>query len=295
MNEDDKRGYYRSLGSNPNSSPAELRQNYRRLAFRHHPDREPDPDLRLSQQSTLRTLNEAYEALRDPERRSDYDAECGFARCARHPETFLTLHCQRCGDGMCPLCASAADGLCGTCRERASRRMRTSDPVERALLAIEDGELDLANTELRSVLLANPRDVVALTALSMVREKQGDQRGAVVLLKLAVQIKPGHSLSHYRLGRLHQTLGDSRNARDSFEEALRLSPGNSKYRGALASLNDAPDFGVTSPYRLHDRVKHQVFGSGVVTEVTPVGVKVAFPEAGTRWLDPVRAPMVRHL
>jgi len=173
--------------------------------------------------------------------------------------------------------------------------LRTSDPVERALLAIEDGELDLANTELRSVLLANPRDVVALTALSMVREKQGDHRGAVVLLKLAVQIKPGHSLSHYRLGRLQQTLGDSKSARASFEEALRLSPGNSKYRGALASLNDAPNFGAATPYRLHDRVKHQVFGSGVVTEVTPVGVKVAFPEAGIRWLDPFRAPMVRHL
>src|SRR6185437_15551471 len=247
MNEDDKRGYYRSLGSNPNSSPAELRRNYRRLAFQHHPDRESDPDLRLSQQSTLRTLNEAYEALRDPERRSDYDAECGFARCVRHPGSFLTLDCLRCGESLCPLCTSAADGLCGTCKERASRRLRTSDPVERALLAIEDGELDLANTELRSVLLANPRDVVALTALSMVREKQGDHRGAVVLLKLAVQIKPGHSLSHYRLGRLQQTLGDSKSARASFEEALRLSPGNSKYRGALASLNDAPNFGAATP------------------------------------------------
>jgi hypothetical protein len=62
--------YYKILGLTPAATPAEIKKNYRRLAFKHHPDRNPgDP------QAAARFIEiaEAYETLADPERRRAYD------------------------------------------------------------------------------------------------------------------------------------------------------------------------------------------------------------------------------
>lgn len=62
--------YYKILGLTQAATPAEVKKAYRRLAFKHHPDRNPgDP------QAAARFIEiaEAYETLSDPERRSAYD------------------------------------------------------------------------------------------------------------------------------------------------------------------------------------------------------------------------------
>jgi hypothetical protein len=62
--------YYKILGLTPAATPAEIKKAYRKLAFEHHPDRNPgDP------QAAARFIEiaEAYETLSDPERRRSYD------------------------------------------------------------------------------------------------------------------------------------------------------------------------------------------------------------------------------
>jgi molecular chaperone DnaJ len=62
--------YYRILGVNRDASLDEIKQAYRRLAARFHPDLHPDdPDA----EAYLRGLNQAYAILKDPERRARYD------------------------------------------------------------------------------------------------------------------------------------------------------------------------------------------------------------------------------
>jgi curved DNA-binding protein CbpA len=71
--------HYDVLGVPAGASGAELKQAYRRLAMRLHPDRRamaPPDDRRLAEDG-LRRLNEAYRVLRDPERRRAYDASLG--------------------------------------------------------------------------------------------------------------------------------------------------------------------------------------------------------------------------
>jgi curved DNA-binding protein CbpA len=61
--------YYRVLGVSQDASASEIRGAYRRLARRHHPDRNPKPDG----PERFRALAEAYAVLNDPARRARYD------------------------------------------------------------------------------------------------------------------------------------------------------------------------------------------------------------------------------
>src|SRR5579883_2421459 len=66
----DEPDYYATLEVAPNADDEELRQAYRRLAWRYHPDRAgPESAERM------RLVNVAYQTLSDPERRRIYDAQ----------------------------------------------------------------------------------------------------------------------------------------------------------------------------------------------------------------------------
>lgn len=65
-----KRDYYEVLGVQRNASEADLKSAYRRLAKDLHPDRNAgDKDS----ERKFKELNEAYEALKDPQKRAAYD------------------------------------------------------------------------------------------------------------------------------------------------------------------------------------------------------------------------------
>ena len=65
-----KRDYYEVLGVGRDAAEADIKKAYRRLAMKHHPDRNPGiPEAEAS----FKEAKEAYEALSDAEKRAAYD------------------------------------------------------------------------------------------------------------------------------------------------------------------------------------------------------------------------------
>src|ERR1700704_4310991 len=65
-----KRDYYEVLGVLRGASDADMKAAYRKLAMQHHPDRNPgDKDC----EHRFKELNEAYDVLKDGDKRAAYD------------------------------------------------------------------------------------------------------------------------------------------------------------------------------------------------------------------------------
>lgn len=78
----ERRDYYEVLGLDRGASGEEIKRAYRKLAMRHHPDRNPDdPEA----EERFKEATEAYEVLRDPDQRARYDrfGHAGVGRGAR--------------------------------------------------------------------------------------------------------------------------------------------------------------------------------------------------------------------
>ena len=66
-----KRDYYEILGLSRDASDEDIKKSYRKLAMKHHPDRNPDDK---SAEGKFKEAKEAYEMLSEPDKRRAYDA-----------------------------------------------------------------------------------------------------------------------------------------------------------------------------------------------------------------------------
>ena len=63
--------YYNILGVSKNASESELKKAYRKLAMKHHPDK--NHDKKEENEKIFKEVTTAYDILKDPEKRKIYD------------------------------------------------------------------------------------------------------------------------------------------------------------------------------------------------------------------------------
>lgn len=63
--------YYKLLGVDKTASTEDIKKAYRKLAFKWHPDR--NPDNKAQAEEKFKKISEAYAVLSDPEKREQYD------------------------------------------------------------------------------------------------------------------------------------------------------------------------------------------------------------------------------
>src|SRR5947209_602401 len=68
--------YYAIMGLERSASPEDIKKTYRKLARKYHPDVSKEPNA----EERFKEVQEAYETLKDPEKRAAYD------QLGRHPE-----------------------------------------------------------------------------------------------------------------------------------------------------------------------------------------------------------------
>ncbi|MDE1851423.1 MAG: DnaJ domain-containing protein [Candidatus Micrarchaeota archaeon] len=82
--------YYNILGLSKSATQEQIREAYRKLVLKHHPDINKDPKA----EAKMREINEAYAVLSDPEKRKEYDAygPSGFGRRYTEEEIFRNFN-----------------------------------------------------------------------------------------------------------------------------------------------------------------------------------------------------------
>ena len=64
-----EKDYYKTLGLKKGATDKEVKKAFRKLALKYHPDKSSEPEA----EDKFRQIAEAYEVLRDPDRRRQYD------------------------------------------------------------------------------------------------------------------------------------------------------------------------------------------------------------------------------
>jgi molecular chaperone DnaJ len=75
--------HYDTLDVRPSATQAEIKQSYRRLVKRFH----PDSNRWVNSHDAIAQINAAYEVLGDPSARKSYDRRLGYARIGAAPAT----------------------------------------------------------------------------------------------------------------------------------------------------------------------------------------------------------------
>ena len=86
-----KSTYYQVLGVQPNVNSLAIKQAYRSLVKSYHPDVRHTADEKLTAHQKMAHLNEAYEILRDKNKRAAYDSSLGLNGAGIHIATLFPI------------------------------------------------------------------------------------------------------------------------------------------------------------------------------------------------------------
>jgi curved DNA-binding protein CbpA len=234
--------HYETLGLTPASTQDQIKKRYRELARRYHPDINPDP----AAVQKIKTINEAYRVLGDPDLRATYDAQIVLSRHQAKSASSTTASEHYATPSNPPRPARPTSDSASSWNGRAeyngfgrtapdgaplynapqsasprSRARKPAEPVEKVLERLI-GEAQLAYINRRYP----QAEALCLQALRL------DHRNPVL---------------HEILGDVYVRLGDTERAQTAFTFAIQFNPHNRSAQTKLERLMGLPFRGSPGP------------------------------------------------
>jgi len=111
--------------------------------------------------------------------------------------------------------------------------------LERALAAVQEGDLDSASRQFEELVMDDPRDPLALYNLGLCYNEAGSYDAARKTLLSCLALDPGEANTYVALGLAEAKLGQMADAEAHLVQALALEPDNAYALRNLASVHAA--------------------------------------------------------
>ena len=232
-----KQNYYQILGISPETMDKEIRRVYYQLAQKYHPDKARTPEEMKTFEESFALISEAYNVLKDPERRKEYNKTLGL------PERTTS------GNGTTGQSTTAQTNQRTEQKDSGQGSPRDVSISEKAVVArraffkagqfIQSGDFSRA-VEFLEVAVKNAPDeakYLSMLAVSLTKSKKGVNR-SVELCKKAIVLEPYNTEHHLRLGEIYYTIGSISMAKKEFKEVLRWDSTNIEARERLHGMGE---------------------------------------------------------
>lgn len=243
--------YYRILGVDPNTPEREIKRAYYALATKLHPDKAKDPETRRKNEQELALVSAAYNALKDPAKRQEYDARrkekpsdgvpkngggAGAPAASRTASTSTATPN--------PSRAKPASGGAAAASAKVKGQDLTANRVSIAERAFAKG-MQLFNTQnfaeavpFFDAAIQNDDTKVIYhlkLAIALIRSR-GSYTRAVEHAQRAIESDPYNVEHKMVMADIHETAGAVTAARKMYEEVLKWEPGNATAKMRLDLL-----------------------------------------------------------
>ena len=198
---------YDILGVERDATEAQIRSGFRKLTFKHHPDRFSG-DKRMQAETRFQEITEAFNVLSHPDSRRKYDDELAQG--------------QPGGTGV------AID------RKEIARKL-----AAKASQTMREGRLNDALSELKTALDHDDSCARAHYFMGVGLGKiSGSEKEGLRHLERAVSLEPGNAVMLSKAADLAFTVGMRARAQRLAEEALSFDPTNKKASSVLAQVQN---------------------------------------------------------
>jgi tetratricopeptide (TPR) repeat protein len=203
----DVQTHYQVLRLSPSASPTQIKNAFRQLARKCHPDLNPhNPEAA----ETFRRISLAYEVLSNPSQRTRYDLEIAK------------------NDPLHPMPSSAGGAL-----QREFQRCYALGVNQ-----VSQKNYAAAIAEFSRAITLNPTYLEAYMGRCQARFALGDDQGVLDDCSRILLMKPKTAQAHFLQGRAHQRLGLIDRALEDYTQAIAISKDYAKayYHRGLAQL-----------------------------------------------------------
>lgn len=228
------RTYYEILQVGRDAADAEIKKAYHRLARSFHPDKAKDEAEKAKFEEEFALITKAYNQLKDPQNRAQYDEQLEKARGAavagatgQPAATESTSAAPRQPTG-------GGSGAGGAVNVEAGRKEIAKRAFGQGVRLLQLKEYDRAAEFLRAAVKNDGSQAVYhdRLAVALLRTRKSFSE-AVDAAKRAVELDPYKTEYKMHLAELHEAIGSTKAAEDVYTDILKWDPENTIARAKL--------------------------------------------------------------